>query len=214
VKHQDPATIEGEPVVIGSLDDAEQLRSFTSWKLDLINCMSIDPRLKPSDVRLAIILLRHLNSLNGQCNPSEATLAQQMKASLRTVENCKSSLESAGWLSWRRTQKSNWYEFHDTHVSVMLDYLLSMQEANREKQLETQTRKQLRIGNDDTRNKLRISNRNPLRVSNRSQLRTNTSSEHHKGTPEDSEGIEKRGMDRGVYVPPSFDHLDGKEDSR
>lgn len=211
--HQTPDIV-GEPVN-GSPDEAQQLRSFTSWKLDIINCIAIDPRLTASDVRLAIILLRHLNSISGQCNPGDEVLAQQMKSDKKTVYNCRVRLRKTGWLTWKRTQKTNWYAFHDTHVNTMLDYLLSMQEANRERrELDIQTRNQLRIEKQDTGNRLPNQTRNVLLNRTRNVLLTNTLTEHLNRTPEDSIGIDRKDMNKGTYIPPSFDHLDRKEGSK
>jgi hypothetical protein len=212
MEHVDPKNIAGAPS--GSPDDAaESLRSFTSWKLDILNCIAIDPRLKDSDVRLAIILFRFMNAQTGQCNPAEGTLAELMKCTTKTVENCKNRLREHGWLKWKRTQRSSWYAFSDTNVSAMLDYMTSMDDARRERRLEAVTRNQVRISEDITRTNFRIETRNLVRIQTRNLVRTNTIRDHHKGTP-DSMGLEKKDTTGGAYIPPAFDHLEAKDGSK
>jgi hypothetical protein len=48
----------------------EDVKSFTSWKLDLQKCLFADPRLKPSHKTVATCILHHMNKTLGK--PSSA----------------------------------------------------------------------------------------------------------------------------------------------
>lgn len=189
------------PVVATSFDHVHEgkdsvsgdLATFTSRKLDLINAMLIDPRLKASGFRVAVVVLQFLNSETGQCNPALGTIAELVNLSVRTVENGLVSLRETGWIRWTRgnRQKSNHYQFDMTNVGAMLDRRTSIDDARRERQRRRSDTNQISPQDFSTGKRVPASTRNLLQVSTRSGFPSNTSMEHRKGTPESGLGIEQ-----------------------
>ena len=59
------------------------------------------------------LLLKHHNNEKGRCNPSEPTLARDLKISERNIQRFIKELKERGWLSvQRRHNKSNQYRFN------------------------------------------------------------------------------------------------------
>jgi hypothetical protein len=100
----------------------EAAKSFTSDKLDILDAMALDPRLTPTDFRVAYWLIQHVNAETGQCNPSQRLIAQYCNLKERTVRAAIGHLCNAGWLRKSRSGRgSNQYRFSDSNVSAMLD---------------------------------------------------------------------------------------------
>jgi hypothetical protein len=102
-------------------DDPEEKtlkRHFGTWKLDLLHAINSDPHLQPSDVAVALALVKHLSVKTFSAWPSQETLAEITHMSVRNVDKCLKRLRHAGWLQWARgnMQKSNVYSFDEYKV--------------------------------------------------------------------------------------------------
>jgi hypothetical protein len=135
------------------LEEKEKQRSFTSWKLNLLDAMSIDPRLKPFDFRLAFLMLQYMNGKTGKIFPSQETLAGLLNVSLDSVLRSIKHLKDTGWLTATRPnrQKSNHYAFETRNVNAMLDRRLSIEDAMREQRLSDPARLRPRERSDPAR---------------------------------------------------------------
>ena len=94
-------------------------RTFASWKLDLIKALVSDRALQPSDVRVAVALVQHLNAGSFSAFPSQETIAAITCMSTRNVRDCLDRLRQAEWLHWDRgnRQKANEYEFDEQKIA-------------------------------------------------------------------------------------------------
>lgn len=113
-------------------------RTFTSWKLDILNAMSIDPRITASDFRVAFRLMQHVNAKTGACFPSQDSLSEEAVMKERSVRQCIANLRRHGWIDVTARSsggrgKSNLYRFLQKHVNAMLDRMCELQEARRER---------------------------------------------------------------------------------
>lgn len=107
----------------------ENIKSFTSEKLDLLEAMHIDPRLSSTDFKVAFCLVQHVNSKTGQCNPSQRLIQEYCSLKERTVRNSITRLRDAKWLHvYRPGRGSNRYRFDDANVSAMLDRRTSIRD--------------------------------------------------------------------------------------
>lgn len=208
--HQDPDIV-GEPVE-GSPDDAEQLKTFTGWKLDLLDCMSIDPRLNDFDFRLAFTIMQFMNGKTGRCHPAQDTLAELLNVDERTVRNGLGRLRDAGWLAWIRKGRVNWYNFDTRHMNAMMDRRIAIDDARRERKAITVTGKQVPVLPWNSGKQVPVLTGNHVPVVTGKQVPPNTLIEHLNGTRH-SIGIDKEGTHKGAYVPPNFDHLVAKDKS-
>jgi len=100
---------------------AQARKTFTSWKLDLLDGIAVDPRLKPFDFQLAYVMLQHMNADTGLLYPSQQVLAVLLDKDPRHVRRAISNLLSAGWLQASRPRRhsSNQYEFQADNVERM-----------------------------------------------------------------------------------------------
>lgn len=119
-------------------DEDDRLRSFTSWKLDLLDAMSVDPRLTASDFRVAFRLMQHVNAETGACFPSQEVLSDEAVMKERGARQCIANLKRHGWIAIKARSsggrgKSNFYQFMRDHVNAMLDRIGELQDARKEK---------------------------------------------------------------------------------
>lgn len=119
----------------------ERKRRFTSMKLDLLDCMASDRKLKPYDFRVAFVILQHVSEKTGEAYPSDETIAEIAGGSVRNVYNSRRRLREAGWFSWRRTRKSNIYRPRHDRVNAMLDMIIVAREARKERREERRARR-------------------------------------------------------------------------
>jgi hypothetical protein len=101
----------------------ERKRTFTSEKLDIMNALNVDPRIKRSTFKVSVAILKHINERTGTANPSDETLSDETNLSIRTVIRAREALREYGWLIWRRTRSSNVYKFKTTNINNSLDLL-------------------------------------------------------------------------------------------
>ena len=112
-------------------------RTFTSWKLDLLDAMSMDPRVTGSEFRVAFRLLQHANSETLAIFPSQDRIASQTGMKERTVRACVAGIVKKGWLHKSRSNRrvSNSYRFDTKHVNAILDRQIILNEARREERI-------------------------------------------------------------------------------
>jgi Helix-turn-helix domain len=128
----EPGSTGQDPFRRKILDDrnaADEVQSFTSQKLDLLNAIGADPRLTHADFHVAFWLIQHVNSNTGQCNPSQKLIAEYAHMEERSVRGCIRRLCESGWLQkCRKGRGSNHYRFDERNVSAMLDRLTSIRD--------------------------------------------------------------------------------------
>ncbi|MGR9231170.1 helix-turn-helix domain-containing protein [Rhizobium leguminosarum] len=95
------------------------MKKFASWKFDLLDLMSADPRLSATDFRVGYRLLHYMDSATGDCFPRQETIAADLGLTDRTVRNSLVNLRACGWLTIEERPlpkgrgKSNCYHFAD-----------------------------------------------------------------------------------------------------
>lgn len=114
--------------------DENQPKSFTSDKLDVLDCISMDPRVTPAEFRVAFRLMQHANGENGAIFPAQDRIADQTGMKLRTVRACIAGLVDKGWLNVIRPNKRlpNLYRFKIDHMNAILDRQTTMGEYRKE----------------------------------------------------------------------------------
>ena len=164
--------------------EVETRKSFASWKLDLIDALTVDKRLQASDVRVAIVILQHMNSDSRLAFPSQERIAALSAMKEGNVVKCLNRLKAAGWIEWGRgnRQKSNRYEFNTSGLNAMLDYRTSVKHGFRERRLTAATAK---VRTDLTSTRVKVANHTAVKVVTPTTVGSNTSIEHQKGTPEE-----------------------------
>lgn len=111
--------------------DTEQ-RAFTSWKLDMLDAMSVDPEVTDADFRVAFRMMQHVNSVSRIAWPSVDRLAVQLARSrdsimASTKRLCavldKNNLPRLPWMTKSRRHKRapNEYSFLGDRMNSVLD---------------------------------------------------------------------------------------------
>jgi hypothetical protein len=119
--------------VAGMANDPEQTRSFTSRKLDILDAISMDPRVTAAEFRVAFRLMQHQNAETGAIFPSQDRLASQIGVKERTIRSNVAGLIKKGWLHVHRPnmRTANLYAFEDKHVNQILDRQIMLNEARK-----------------------------------------------------------------------------------
>jgi|GEM_PF-5887858 len=100
------------------------MRNFAAWKLSLLDRMSVDSRLSPTDFRVAYRLLHYMDAATGDCFPKQETIAVDLGVTDRTVRNALANLRACDWLKIKerplakRRGKSNFYRFQDATTGI------------------------------------------------------------------------------------------------
>lgn len=95
------------------------MQKFASWKFDLLDRMSADPRLSATDFRTAYRLFSYMDAGTGDCFPRQETIATDLGLTDRTVRSALVNLRACGWLTIEERPlpkgrgKSNFYHFND-----------------------------------------------------------------------------------------------------
>lgn len=79
------------------------MRSFAAWKFDLLDQMSVDSRLSPTDFRVGYRLLHYMDAATGDCFPAQQTIIADTGLGERAVRYALTSLCACGWLEIERT---------------------------------------------------------------------------------------------------------------
>ena len=189
------------PPNFDQLVDEDSQATFTSRKLDLINALLVDPRLIPSDFKVAVVLVQFMNSETGMIFPTLETIADIVHMSTRNVEKCLVRLRQAGWLVWKRgnRQMPNVYEFDTKNVRAMLDYRTSIDDGRRERAALRRSRRSDRNGGSPQISPkgttVPVATRTTVPVQTGTTVPSNTYMEHLNGTPEEEIAIEGEPLD-------------------
>lgn len=97
--------------------------SFTSWKLDLLTAINLDPAVRPVDMRFVVYLVQGLNQRSRSFNVSDETACEELNCKRDKLTDARKRLEASGWLTVQRGRgfgDGSWYEFNDTQVEQRL----------------------------------------------------------------------------------------------
>jgi hypothetical protein len=112
---------------------ADHVKSFTSWKLDLLQCLAADPRIRRMVFEFAFCILQHMNSKTLQAFVSDETVRDKTGICERDAYRARQVLKATGWLDWRRTRTANIYTFSDKNVNTTFDLLELKKEARQDR---------------------------------------------------------------------------------
>jgi hypothetical protein len=113
-------------------ESPEERRAFTSWKLAVLDAMSVDPEVTDADFRVAFRIMQHVNSVSRIAWPSVNRLAVQLKKSCDSIMTSTKRLCAAfdldkrprrPWLTKSRPHKRapNHYQFLADRMNGVLD---------------------------------------------------------------------------------------------
>lgn len=196
------------PKVSGKVTD-EELRAFTSAKLDRLNWImrDPDPRMTPTAKLVGLYLLQCVNSETLQCNPSYRTIADVLGFKTeKTAERAIAALVQCGWLEIRRFDrtKSNRYVFlvNGSRTKAIDEYQMLMADKRAENR-------------DHLIEQTSVSGRRLVEQTSVSgPEQTNMSGKHLKGTPEVILGYEEEGPLKVSPVPSINPYALAKDDDR
>jgi DNA-binding PadR family transcriptional regulator len=129
------------------IDEEEEKRSFTSWKLEVLDAIHSDIRtgkrkkdktekllIGPQVKCVAYWIMHHVNQKTMTANPSMDRLAAQCGVSRFTVSDCIDRLVFAGWLEASREARTgnNIYRFNDEIVLDLIDARKQREDEARE----------------------------------------------------------------------------------
>lgn len=132
-------------------------RSFTSWKLELIDAMTCDEEMREIDRLVGVRIMQHASSKTGCANPSLRRIAAQLGKGYATVKRSAARL----------VEKHQWFErFRPTRTAEYV-YRVNEEKAlhvlDAKAQREDQARDALRVEKEEMFNRLRGLNREPSR---------------------------------------------------
>ena len=109
-------------------------QSFTSWKLHLLDAISMDPRVTATEFRVAYRLLQHANAETRAIFPSQERIASQIGAKERAVRAAIAGLVEKRWLTISRPNRRlpNLYRFETRNVNAILDRQISLDDARKQ----------------------------------------------------------------------------------
>jgi hypothetical protein len=113
--------------------DAERVTTFTGRKLDWLNVVSADRKLKPAAFEVAFCIVQHVNAKTLIAILSDDVIVEKTGISRAEVERHRKSLKAAGWLTWRRTRSANNYTPLFDNMNAARDVLAAMREDRRER---------------------------------------------------------------------------------
>lgn len=96
---------------------------FTSWKLDLLTAINLDPAVRDVDMRFVVYLIQGLNQTTRAFNCSDETITDELNCKRDKLTTSRKRLEGAGWLIVRRGRgfaDGSWYSFDDQKVERIL----------------------------------------------------------------------------------------------
>jgi len=113
---------------------AEDVRSFTSRKLDLLKCCAFDPRVSACEFRVLYVIVQHLNQRTGLARLSDETIADEAgRCSTRQVRRARAKLRKLDWLTWTRTNTANSYKVEYAQVERFLDLIAIFRDERAER---------------------------------------------------------------------------------
>lgn len=170
-------------------------KSFTSWKLDVWNAISMDAELNPTERIIAWRLLNRASG-SGEIYPSQETLAIETAVSEQTVKLSIAVLVKRGWIARERQNRrdSNRYSFNEHLVEMIRAEVQDCLEERIPRVRKRTFKKQLE-GQNSTPLEGTISDQ--LRVQ---QLTPNTYKEHPVAEHPLTAGVEEEVLSPGASV--------------
>jgi hypothetical protein len=111
----------------------DRKKQFTAAKLNWLDCVSSDRRLKPAAFKVAYAIMQHVNSETLVAWPSDETLVDVTGISRSQVVRHRESLRACGWLMWKRTKDANRYTLILDQVPEGLEYILTKRAERKER---------------------------------------------------------------------------------
>ena len=112
--------------------ESDGLKTFTARKLDRLENIAADPRVKSAAFEVAFYISQRTNLRTGKAIISDEAIADETGQSRSNVIRARGELRSAGWLTWTRTQFSNVYELLDGPSGTVLDFRTMLRDQRRE----------------------------------------------------------------------------------
>ncbi len=116
-----------------------EVKSFTSWKLDILDAMSCDTALEAIDKCVAFRVMQHINMRTRDANPSLARIAAQLGVHRDTVRRSVDRLcDPKGGRLWMTRSRSSRtesysYQFLSDRLNIVLDAKIEREERAKEK---------------------------------------------------------------------------------
>lgn len=135
-----------------------EVKSFTSWKLDILDAMSCDTALEAIDKCVAFRVMQHINMRTRDANPSLTRIAAQLDVHRDTVRRSLDRLcDPKGGRLWMTRSRSSRtesysYQFISDRVNIVLDAKIEREEQAKEKAKEKK------------RNRLEVARKQPREV--------------------------------------------------
>lgn len=113
-----------------------ETKSFTSAKLDWINALSVDPRIRPAAFKVGVCIIQHVNADSMVAFLSDEVIRDKTNISLPEVKRHRAALREAGWLTWTRTKTANSYTPKFELIENANDLTMHRKEARIERKRE------------------------------------------------------------------------------
>ena len=119
------------------VSDGRSNQAFATWKFELLDAISMDPRVTSTQFRVAFRLVQHANAETLAIFPSQERIASQIGITERAVRAAVAGLVAKGWLMVCRLNRRlpNSYRFDTRNVNAILDRQISLDEARKEERL-------------------------------------------------------------------------------
>jgi DNA-binding transcriptional regulator YhcF (GntR family) len=126
-------------------NQAEKLRTFTGWKLDLMRAVRADHKVIPAASALFDAFMDHVNAETKKAWPSEGMLAISLGVNRKTIRKYLQMLIDAKWLkpAGRSKRGTTIYEVESYRMNQVLDMLAIEIDRFREKEAERQSRRRV-----------------------------------------------------------------------
>ncbi|TDR93797.1 hypothetical protein [Enterovirga rhinocerotis] len=114
---------------------SDELRSFTSWKLDVLNAASADTRLKSGPFRVLYRVVKYMNAVTREAIVSDETLSDDLGVTRSALHDARKQLAELGWWRYRpgRYGRGTIYTILDDNVNGIENRLLDEREIRRDR---------------------------------------------------------------------------------
>lgn len=106
-----------------SASSPDDRQSFTSWKLDLLTAINLDPEVSGADMRFVVYIVQGLNQKTRSFNVSDETATEELNCKRDKLGDSRKRLEATGWLRIQRGRgfgDGSWYRFDESKVDHQL----------------------------------------------------------------------------------------------
>ncbi len=129
--------------------EREATRSFTSWKLDIIDAMMSDPRVTDKDFRIAFRVMQSVNAETRIGYISDLTICDEVPRTDRhACKKARKHIEQIGWWTVERGHggKASRYSFSPENINAILDQRVLNKEDRDRNRAERRSRDKRRKG--------------------------------------------------------------------